>query len=118
MRGERVIAGTIVGAEDVNVWHIRSVAGEGSLESEASDVGIAAIGVDTLLVGPVGANEPIVVKRMLDAGSGVNSVGRFVIRINQRAKTAARNAAGVAGIDTCSRGRVDCLECSHPAVLR
>src|SRR5579864_3235435 len=118
MRGEGIVSGSIVGAEDVNVWHIRGVAGEGCIESEASDVGIAAIGVDALLVGPVGANEPIGIEGMFDSDSGMKRVGGLVAWINHRAKNAARNAAGVAGIDACTWRRVHRLECSHPPVLR
>ena len=54
---------------------------------------------------------------MLNACRGVDRVGSFVIGIDDVARSAAGDAAGIAGIDACAGRRVDGLEGGHPAVL-
>src|SRR5690348_3880169 len=118
MDGERVVARAIVGAEDVDVGDVARISGNGGIQSEAGEIGIATIGMDALLVRPIGADEPADIEDIFNAGGGVKGVRSFVTGIDERAPAASGNAARIARIDAHARRRVHSLERGDPAVLR
>src|SRR5579862_1067794 len=76
--------------------------------------------MDTLLMGPIAAENPILVEGVLQAGRDVNCIGRFVAGIDQRARPTVsrpRQAAWITRIHTARRWLIDRLKRSHPPVL-
>jgi len=93
MESKRVIAGTIVGAEDGNIGEI-----------------VTTIGVHAALERPVRTQCPISIESVLNAGGGVNRIRRMVVRVDD-----GRPRDAAAGGDI---GVVDGLESGDPSILR
>src|SRR5579859_95741 len=91
MKHERFVAGAVVRAEDGDVGVI-----------------VAAVAVHAGLERVVGAQSPIGIKSVLDAGGGVQRVRSVIVRIDKGRRAGA--IGEIAGIDGGER--------FHPAVLR
>src|SRR3984885_1892535 len=108
---EAIVAGAIVAFKERDVWRV------GGKIHAGSEI-VAAIAVIALLVGVIGAHQPLSIERMLEARGGVNGVGRAVAAINQRTSGTGGQAAGISRHDARASRRVYSLECSDPAILR
>src|SRR5258708_1495122 len=120
LRRKTVVAGTIVGAEERNIWC-------GRWQRKTGDEFVGAILMDTLLVFVAEAEAPVlgpaVGEVVFEGGAGLERVRGAVIGIDERAQTAvcaAGKARGIGGIvgDAGGDGLIDGGECVDPAVLR
>src|SRR5258708_4175195 len=120
LRRKTVVAGTIVGAEERNIWR-------GGWQRKTGDEFVAAILMDTLLVFVGEAEAPVlspaVGEVVFEGGAGLQRVRRAVIGIDERALTAvcaAGQARGIGGIvgNAGGDGLIDGGEGVDPAVLR
>src|SRR5271156_1695465 len=107
---EAVVAGAIVALEQRDVWRV-------GRQIDARSEVVAAVAVIALLVGVIGADEPLSVEGMFEARAGVDGVGRSVAAVNQRASGAGGQAAWICGRDAGGGRRVHGLECGDPAIL-
>src|SRR5258708_2715196 len=120
LRRKTVVAGTIVGAEERNIWR-------GGWQRKTGDEFVAAILMDTLLVFVGEAEAPVlspaVGEVVFEGGAGLERVRGAVIGIDEcalAAVCAAGEARGIGGIveGAGGDGLIDGGECVDPAVLR
>src|SRR5580698_10993862 len=120
MDRETVVARAIVAAKDRDVGNERLQCGIGRDQwPRSGGVVVAAVAVIALLVGVIGAEQPIVTERVLEAGGGVDRVRRTIARVDHRAGS---NAAAIRGIgrilwiNARAGHRIDGLQGFDPAV--
>src|SRR5271156_4480963 len=93
MDRETVVARAIVAAKDRDVGNERLQCRIGRDQWRRSGgVVVAPVAVISLLVGVIGAEQPVVAEGVLEAGGRVNGVGRAIAGVNARA---GRHAAAV-----------------------
>ena len=87
MQHQSVVAGTVIGFENIDVGHHRPLIaricriGRGNKRAEqisAAGIGEGAVAVISLLVHVIGARKPMFVERVLHAAGSVNGIGCFV----------------------------------------
>ena len=124
--GQPVVARAIVGAKYGEIRDIGLLRGNVACKERREKrvsglILVARVAVNACLMRPIGAQHPVGIESVLRARGGMQSVGRLVSRIDQRARPAVRrtrNASWITRLRADSRCLVDCLERCHPAVLR
>src|SRR5581483_11930409 len=102
-----IIARPVIRSENRDVRRGTAVGVE---QSHSADIFIAAILVYSLLVLVLDRSRPVAPELMFDGNTGLNRVGRVVMRVD--------NGALIAGAEQSRRKRVNCSESVDPPVLR
>src|ERR1700683_190099 len=126
MYGKAVIPGAVIGTEDCDIGNVlllgcKVLRIERRKEGIASLVFISPIGVNAILVNPIGTDHPVGIERVLYAATRMQRIRSFVTWVDERARAAvgrAGKAARIGWLDARRRSLIDGLECGHPAILR